>query len=389
TGAAELCGVALRYRLLAEAQTEPNLSSSADLVAIDTDTRSCAPKEAAFHVEDVMRQLVKTPIRWIYKKIDSVLRGPLLAEVQAILKNLDLPRALLVPANPGLGRIIRQGHYFIKGKPIHETDFGKDPQSPIRSSKVLKILPSTKSLPLYVLQSGDPLPARGIVIGEAACEADLNAWVKRLDNQTLPGGAAEFFSNLLETKLGLSRGKTTPPECAEHLSDPLALDPERCRHSSTLFVCGSASSYSRSVTREFEQKGIPLLRMPAGLLNINVEAKKLIKTWADDTLAALETHPRVLVTIDRPFSQDPNLPPVLTSRLVQLIEQVLSRRSVDHICVEGGGTASALVRHSEWKRLRVIRELAPGVVSMEVQEKAPLLLTVKPGSYRWPGSVMG
>ena len=56
----------------------------------------------------------------------------MVAEIEAVLGPLGLRRALLVPANPALGRVIRGGCYFIDGIPIDKTDFGQDPEYPAR-----------------------------------------------------------------------------------------------------------------------------------------------------------------------------------------------------------------------------------------------------------------
>ena len=39
------------------------------------------------------------------KKVDSVLRGNVTAEVEAVMQQLNFNRALILPANPSLGRI--------------------------------------------------------------------------------------------------------------------------------------------------------------------------------------------------------------------------------------------------------------------------------------------
>jgi hypothetical protein len=41
-----------------------------------------------------------------------------------------------------------------------------------------------------------------------------------------------------------------------------------------------------------------------------------------------------------------------------------------------------------WHRLAVKEELAPGVVTLSVIGSASELLTLKPGSYRWPESLI-
>src|SRR5882672_3582695 len=146
TGAAELGGIGLRYGLQAEVVLEGKCDREADLLCLDTDSRSCRANEAARRAAAAARKLRMAGAVWIYKKVDSVLRGNVLAEVSAIRQALGLHSALLVPANPGFGRVIRKGRYFVKGKPIDQTDFARDPEYPRRSSNVLKMLGVTKAL---------------------------------------------------------------------------------------------------------------------------------------------------------------------------------------------------------------------------------------------------
>ena len=71
----------------------------------------------------------------MFKKVDSVLRGPVAAEIEAALDGLGLDRAVLVPANPSRGRIIRDGAYFMDGVPLDETEFADDPMHPVRCAR--------------------------------------------------------------------------------------------------------------------------------------------------------------------------------------------------------------------------------------------------------------
>src|SRR5262249_16931046 len=130
TGAAEIGGVAVRYRLTAEVQIAWAASPGIDVIVVDSNTRSRPAREAARDAAKMAEQIAVSPVRWVYKKIDSVLRGPVVAEIKSVLEALGMPRALVVPANPALGRVIRSGCYFIDGAPIDKTDFAKDPEYP-------------------------------------------------------------------------------------------------------------------------------------------------------------------------------------------------------------------------------------------------------------------
>src|ERR1017187_6495349 len=106
TGAAELGAVGLRHGLRAEIVRSGKPGGAADLVCVDTDSRSCPPAEAAKRAAAAAKFLRGAGAKWIYKKVDSVLRGNVTAEVEAVMMQLDFNRALLLPANPSLGRII-------------------------------------------------------------------------------------------------------------------------------------------------------------------------------------------------------------------------------------------------------------------------------------------
>jgi D-threonate/D-erythronate kinase len=365
TGAAEIGGVAARYGLAAEVQTAWTAGREIDVIAVDADTRSLPAPEAARNACALAKQIGISTVSWVYKKIDSVLRGPVVAEIDAVLEALVMRRALLVPANPSLGRVIREGCYFINGEPINKTDFGKDPEYPALSPDVRKILGTSS---VAVLRPQDALPERGIILGEAGSVDDVTAWAQRLDDQTLPAGAAEFFAKILETRLGRSAGPSVPP------SGGMACE-------KALLVCGSASAQSRVVREEFERRSLPVLFVPQ-----DRGTADSLQAWTDAAAAALSSHDRVLLCIDQHSPRDAE-GPALINDLLYAVERLLSRTPVDHLYVEGGATASALIRRLGWTRLRVDRELAPGVVSLEVQGEHRRRLTVKPGSYRWPDAV--
>ena len=62
TGAAEIAGIALSYGLKAEVQTEFCENSSAELLVIDTDSRSCSSADAGSMVRNVLQQLKKSKV---------------------------------------------------------------------------------------------------------------------------------------------------------------------------------------------------------------------------------------------------------------------------------------------------------------------------------------
>ena len=186
TGAAELGAVGLRHGLRAEIVRSGEPSGRADLVCVDTDSRSCEPAAAAKRAAVAAKMLRAAGAAWIYKKVDSVLRGQVTAEVEAVMKQLELTRALLLPANPSLGRTIHDGQYFVQGKPIHKTEFARDPEYPRRSSQVVRLLAAPESFLLRVVNGDRSLVTGAIVIGEASTPADVRSWAEYCDATMLP-----------------------------------------------------------------------------------------------------------------------------------------------------------------------------------------------------------
>lgn len=374
TGAAEIAGVALRYGMAGEVQTELRADVDAPLICVDTDTRSCRAEVAARRVALVARQCRAAGLRSVFKKVDSAVRGNVVAELSALMGAFSLDRALLVPANPTLGRVIIDGQYLVQGTPLHLTDFARDPEYPAKTADVRDILTQTGYEPIHVLPSGAGLAAAGIIVGETASHEDVTAWACRLDRGTLPAGAAEFFGAFLE-QIGFER------------LERASLVGRRATAGRSLFVSGSVSDQSHAFCRRSEVRGIPVLRMPVGLFEQDAQAPRLVREWSDAAVRGFATCAQVIVAIDRPLRHEPGLPHRLSGHLGAVVQHVLAQIALKNVFIEGGATAAALARRLGWKRLIARREMAPGVVSMQVDPDPGPLITLKPGSYGWPDDV--
>ncbi len=394
TGAAELGAIGLRHGLSAEVLLHGAPVPTAPLVCVDTDSRSCAPTEAGQRAASAARALVSAGASWIYKKVDSVLRGRVVAELTALMTELQLPRTLLVPANPSLGRVIRDGQYVVKGKPIHETEFRHDPEYPRRSANVLDLLGTANESFVHVCRPVDPLPPSGILIGDVTSSDELKRWTQQLDDSTLAAGGAEFFGAVLE-----GRGFPARPSIA-----PFALPPSA---NGELFVCGSTSEACGAFVVKARHDGVRVFGLPPELFpslessvrspesqtpNSGLETPDSglwIDRLADEISATFQTRRRVILTTGLPLIQKPEIARALAGCLAKGAAAVLARAAGVRLFVEGGATAVELVRRIGWPRLTVMGELSPGVVSLRSSKQPENILTLKPGSYVWPAALLG
>ena len=370
TGAAEIAGLGWRHGLTAEILQRDQMPSDIELAVFDSDSRNCPAKEAARRVSRIAKRIRKRKPAWIYKKVDSVLRGNVLVEIQAMQEALGLTCCLLVPANPSARRIIKNGKYFIQGKPINRTDFRNDPSHPRHSADVKELLGASRdySVTLQQLKASD-LPY-GMVVGEATTVTDVRHWGQRVNAQTLPAGGADFFAALLQ-----SHGLRSQ-ESGSMVTKTVA--------GRTLFVSGSMAQSSVSFLHECNTRKWPVLLMPDELFAGRGSARTHQATWSLRIVDALKRHPKVVVGIGKPQRPGRREGLRLGTHLTTTIRRVLAKMRVDRVCVEGGATAALLLEQLGWTRLVVDCEFATGVTGVRPQSRKDVLLVLKPGSYAWP-----
>ena len=374
TGAAELGAVGRRLGLKAEIVCNHEPGSTADLVCVDTDSRSCTAPEAAKRAAAAAKLLQSAGARWIYKKVDSVLRGNVTAEVEAVMQTLGLNRALVLPANPSLGRIIRDGQYFVKGKPIHRTEFAHDPEYPRRSAQVLRMIAAPQHFLLRLANGGLKVPENTLLIGQADSADKVRAWAGVREDSLLRVGGSEFFGALLSEEL------QCPPPPVEDF---------QFGDQHQLFVCGTASKAGQNFFRSARKARVPVFTLPQELMWGNDFSPGAHEAIAQRVVDAFAKSKRVVLGVGLPQVHDSRAARRLSGSLVDIAEVVLRRAKIKYVFAEGGATSAELVRRMKWSRLEVLREWAPGVATLAVADENPLWLTIKPGSYSWPQAWTG
>lgn len=375
TGAAELGAAGLRLGLKAEVLRGDRIGKESELVCVDTDSRSCASGEAAKRAAAAAKALHSAGARWIYKKVDSVLRGHVTAEVEAVMQQLELNRALALPANPSLGRVIRGGEYFIKGKPIHRTEFARDPEYPRRTAQVLRLLDAPRYFLLRLADGPFKVPEKTLLIGQADSSEKVREWARVWENSVLPVGGSEFFAALLAEELHCA----TPP-----VTERFEFGEDR-----QLFICGTVSKAGRDLVRSARKARLPVFTLPRELMWGSEFSPGAHEAISHRVVQAFATGRRVVLGVGLPPVRNLEAARKLSENLVDIAERVLRRAEVKYVFAEGGATSAELVRRMKWSRLEVRREWAPGVATLAVAAESSLWLTIKPGSYSWPEAWTG
>jgi len=373
TGAAEIGGLGLKYDLDIEITTSIDPSSKADLLVISTDTRSMPEKEALEVTASLTKSIHQLKPNGLFKKIDSALRGHVVAEVRAHLKHLNLKRALIVPANPALGRTLTNGHYYINEQPIHLTGFAHDPEFPVSSSRAHDML-RVEEGDIHVKKHHHKLPSSGIIVGECVSHDDLQEWVKQTDKGTLLCGGAGIFAALLES-LGLEERKVSP-------TDQTKINLTK------LFVCGSTADSSRQLVGNVKDTSGPVSYMPVEIITLAKPGEALFENWANEIVSLLKIHGKAIIAIDERTTHNLEITAAeLRGRMAMAVEGVFKTIAIGELLIEGGSTAAAIINRLNFNRFSPVAELGPGVIKMKVDHVDDLFLTLKPGSYKWPAGI--
>ncbi len=287
TGAAEIAGIAwrkgLKVNLRLSGHKVATLSGNEDLktskpqnlktsiTVIATDTRSGTEEEAVKTIETLLNSPLQGGVGGglIFKKTDSVLRGHVAAELQALMRVTGKQKALLIPQNPSKGRIVKDGIYYINGTPLDQTSFAYDPEFPAKTAEAKKLLkrsagvqecrssdnswasnPSSPSSHLSSISSPKGEYVRGLHFPDATTLEEIREHVAKADPNTLFAGGADMFEAVVE-KLLRSAGVQECRSADDSLSsNPSSLIPHLSSQFRSAGVQTLPSSTSNSSTRQ-------------------------------------------------------------------------------------------------------------------------------------------
>jgi uncharacterized protein YgbK (DUF1537 family) len=359
TGAAEIAGVCLRRGLSVRFDFDFDLRSrpDADVWIIASDTRSLSESEACEAVRRTAQQLMDFRISHLFKKIDSVLRGHIVAEIEVLKAFFPIKNILLLPANPEAGRIIRDGCYFIDQKPLTETAFADDPDFPARTNVVRDLLG------LVPQQTEYRTP-------DLTEPSDYTRHT--LSPGTLPAGGSVFFEACLPFYF-----PAMPLPAAE-------LPPAPLLRGRILMIGGSKQGQSRL----FVQKRRKFTSLSIALSDIDLPASsERYETLLQTAVKILMRRKRLFLSVDD-FRQSIPSPATVKALLARFAATLSWRCDIDELLIDGGATAYACIQAGGWATLTPTHEYARGVVRMRVAGEADFYITIKPGSYPWPKNLL-
>jgi D-threonate/D-erythronate kinase len=373
TGAADT-GVQLAragYRSAVFFRPTEVLADDLDAVAFDTDCRTMPAGFAAKRVVEAAHAAREASI--VYKKLDSTLRGNVAAELSAALNAARRDRAIVAPAFPAAGRTTVGGTQFVNGVPVHETEMGNDPSTPVRESHVPTMLADAFSSvgTLSVEDLADPervrrtLEDHECVVADAERDADLEALVRAVPDPTrvLWAGSAG---------LALALGSAYPgPYAGEASARSTPARP-------VLVVIGSLSGVAREQLRRLVERygdvAVPV-GGESGTLERAVDAVR-------EALAG-----GACAVVHSPEQRNAPGGPVLKP-LAEVASRLSSEGLFDGLVLTGGSTAVRVSRRLGASGIRLEGEVETGVPIGTLIGPRPYPVVTKAGGFGGPDTLV-
>lgn len=345
-----------------------------DVLIINTITRSLPPAEAFDILSGLLKRFDPKRFPILYKKIDSTLRGNIGSEIDAILRETNLPLCFMAPSYPEQGRVLVGGIMMVGDKPLALTETGRDAASPVQESHVCKLLANQTSLSIgtidltHVASGKEALrrvvereqrAGRRIIIFDAVSRQDLATIAEvALSMETIP---------LLAGSAGLAG------EVARILvPGKVKIGPERQRtFRHVLIIGGSASAVTHAQLQRLQDGGLPSFELTRDLVSGDGKAgtedrRKLARLLG----SALAGGSAIFRTFTERWTGNGNggadIPQRIAGVMADVALEALQEARIDAgdlaLILTGGDTALGVLQLLDDEGIELEEELLEGIV---------------------------
>ncbi len=340
----------------------------ADVKIINTDTRNIGVDQIFDQMECAIKALDG---RYVYKKIDSTLRGHLIKEITATLALTSFQKAVICPAIIEEGRQVINGELLIYGQPLHETAFASDLNWPATTSSIQqKLGKNSDHIPLSVIRLGSDhlqqyLQGLGskFIIPDAENEKDLRIIAESIvSTDILPCGA-----------LGLARAWASALTGRNQKSDII---PPRVT-APLLFVIGSHHPITRQQADLLVDSGQTSIHIVHSNEPNSLEAlyNYLIDGYRDGKSILLESPDQYIGDHDKQAE--------MMDGLARLTSTIIEEQAPDALFMCGGETSTAILRILGTESIEILGESLHGIPFgiLEGGLGDGVLVLTKPGGF--------
>ncbi|MBI2843817.1 MAG: four-carbon acid sugar kinase family protein [Armatimonadetes bacterium] len=355
-----------------------DLAQRSVVPVLDTESRLDPPDKAFSKVLKAAEAMRSWRADIVLKKIDTALRGPVGAEIDAAMKGLGESVCFVIPAIPEMDRITVGGRQLIQGMPLEDTCFADDPFTPTNGSDIMSLLAQqTKRkvahIDLAAVRQGrvetriEQLVQAGaeIVLVDAAAQNDIFTAVRAIIDCGMAG--------LLIGSLGL----------AEALAQLFLLEREKVDTSNLQStregrILGVVGSFHENTLRQVRQAelsdGLEVVRLRSG--SFLADHLHAVEEAGNRIASAFKTSKDVLLVmastrneVDECLSEGRQkglrsleVRSIITRALGDIVSRAVKNGPIQGLFLCGGDTAYEVCRSLSARALFLGGATAPGVV---------------------------
>jgi uncharacterized protein YgbK (DUF1537 family) len=369
TGAMDVAGPLADRGLATLAVASPESCSPADIancdvVSINADSRHLKPNKAAQVMHVIAAQLLDQHAQIVIKKIDSTLRGNVVAETLAMMDSARRAIAVVSPAFPSQKRTLRGGVVYVDDVPLANTPIAKDALStpPLQPLHLLFTRAAQRTAVQLMRANQKPQLLTGerqVLVFDAERDADLDQIVRHLESdlgRVLLVGSAGIAEAVGRVCFADHAPRTNAPGVRGRI----------------LVLVGSRTPQTAEQVRKLVQTpGAERFPAPDGVVAVDA----LAKSQADMLIVQATTEAGTGETDAAEVAR----------RLAEGAAALLARGSFAALIVTGGDTAVALLERLRQPALRVMGTLLPGIPYSKVSApQGDIIVVTKSGGFGAP-----
>jgi D-threonate/D-erythronate kinase len=352
------------------------IGDSIQVLSLTTESRHLPPHAAEERIRLATGVALVYQPRILLKKIDSTLRGNVAIEILASLRWSGRRHAMVAPAVPSQGRIMRGGEVFIDDVALRQTQFASDALSPPPVLPLPEVLSAASTaLNVHSWPRGAAFhlsidAGLHAYIADCQTDEDLDAIAKFASshcNKVLPVGASGLGAALarqLAVELPSKTPSSAVSDVGQHAQRPI------------LFVIGSRAAMSVEQMARLREAGAAELAMP--LSASQGEAEEFLDRsirWVAPPVALIVRPESSETTVQIRASE-------VAHRLGRVMASLVRRLKINVVVMVGGDTAFEIFQALAIREAVISGELLPGIaIGMMQVDAHPLTFITKAGGY--------
>ncbi|SNS04575.1 Uncharacterized conserved protein YgbK, DUF1537 family [Anaerovirgula multivorans] len=357
------------FRTLVTVRTDVEFLETAaknyDVISINADTRAKLPDDAYQTVYDLVKKFQNTKVNYIYKKIDSIVRGNPGVELDAVMDARKAKIALVATSFPEVGRKLINGKLEILDWEGNKTLidvvqlFANDMKRKVSSIKLSTVKEGVKSI-VKAVERGDGEEIEVFVI-DAENDEDLDAIKKAA--VTLKTPPVLCGSAGLAKQLSLSGREVFNKKNKED-----AFEEDK----TTLILIGSRNNITSQQMKVLEKEtGIPIVTVLTGEI-LNGNREKVIENTMSQVNGLIDSGCRlVAIVVDTLFDgftvqlKDSEEALIESNHVAHAIgdlaKRIYENKPVDTMISSGGDTSQKILDALGAKAIHLESEILSGI----------------------------